>query len=470
MLLEINRKLFHLSLRLSRCFPAIRCSKFRHRRLCLTICPLVLVLSVLLAPAHATTVYIDPDNVNDLNENGSISHPFDSWQDVTFAAGNSYLQKCGTVYNDSLWLLNPPSGTADKPIIIGKYGTGAKPVIKGNGLYAVTLRNCSYWTIQDLKIEGGKGGPQVLVYAKKADMHDLKFLRLEIDAAGDNKIGYRCGIRMTRERTVYHIDKVEVSDCLIYNAGGTSNGNDDGINLWAVRSRALIQNNIIINSGGDGVDIAGGAHHIVKNNLIIGTRRYHGIKAHAQQYGLKDVTVCYNRVYDVKDNGLALINADGAKVFNNTFQSKYISWAGGMFLGNIDNRKTYTKNVKIYNNIFIGGENGHGALEVNNIPSFYKVVELGNNCYWQKESDIIKFVNCDGLTDVTSSNFSNWGTAHNSLNENPMIDGNELTPDFSLQSSSPCIDEGTSILYGGLWDIIYNPVIDSSRDIGAYEY
>lgn len=67
---------------------------------------------------NATTVYIDPRNNNDNMQNGSMSHPYDSWNDVTWKDGNTYLQKRGT------------NAICDKIIIgadnitIGAYGSG----------------------------------------------------------------------------------------------------------------------------------------------------------------------------------------------------------------------------------------------------------------------------------------------------------------------------------------------------------
>jgi hypothetical protein len=68
--------------------------------------------------------YIDPSNINDLSEDGSITHPFDSWSDVNWESGNSYLQKSGTIAYEKKINLGANN------ITIGAYGEGDLPVIR----------------------------------------------------------------------------------------------------------------------------------------------------------------------------------------------------------------------------------------------------------------------------------------------------------------------------------------------------
>jgi hypothetical protein len=91
--------------------------------------------------------YINPDNVNDPLEDGSIEHPFDSWNDAVWKEGYTYLQKKGTIsYSDKIKL------SADK-ITLGDYDVGEKPliisnsqdfVIRGFERKNITVRNLSF--------------------------------------------------------------------------------------------------------------------------------------------------------------------------------------------------------------------------------------------------------------------------------------------------------------------------------------
>jgi hypothetical protein len=69
-------------------------------------------------------VYIDPENINDPLENGSYTHPFDSWNDITWEMNYAYLQKSNTVCE--IEMLNILANN----ISIGSYGNGNKPVIR----------------------------------------------------------------------------------------------------------------------------------------------------------------------------------------------------------------------------------------------------------------------------------------------------------------------------------------------------
>jgi hypothetical protein len=74
-------------------------------------------------PEETTVTYINPENMNDLKEDGSIEHPFDSWSDVKWVDGHTYLQKRGTVANSikiNIYASN---------VTLGAYGGGERPVI-----------------------------------------------------------------------------------------------------------------------------------------------------------------------------------------------------------------------------------------------------------------------------------------------------------------------------------------------------
>lgn len=72
------------------------------------------------------TVYIDPDNLQDLSQNGTIEHPYNSWSKVTWKAGKSYLQKKGTISVESKITITASD------VSIGSYGQGEQPIIKSN--------------------------------------------------------------------------------------------------------------------------------------------------------------------------------------------------------------------------------------------------------------------------------------------------------------------------------------------------
>jgi hypothetical protein len=72
--------------------------------------------------AANNVVYIDP-SLADPNEDGTIKHPYNSWSDVAWNDGNTYLQKTGTTATVSDIVIG-----ANK-VTLGSYGEGKPPVI-----------------------------------------------------------------------------------------------------------------------------------------------------------------------------------------------------------------------------------------------------------------------------------------------------------------------------------------------------
>ena len=70
------------------------------------------------------TIYINPDNSADANQDGSINHPFDTWDDVEWNKKTRILLKKGTIIKvDKVLVLSDD-------IYIGSYGQGSnKPII-----------------------------------------------------------------------------------------------------------------------------------------------------------------------------------------------------------------------------------------------------------------------------------------------------------------------------------------------------
>lgn len=110
------------------------------------------------AATVATSYYVDCSAAT--NGTGTQSSPWNALASVnakTFTAGEQILLKRGTTCTGQL--APKGSGSATAPIVIDAYGSGAKPVVAGNGISgsnkagaAVRLLNQSYWIIQNLKV------------------------------------------------------------------------------------------------------------------------------------------------------------------------------------------------------------------------------------------------------------------------------------------------------------------------------
>jgi len=328
--------------------------------------------------------YIDPENFNDRYQNGSIDHPFDSWIKITnndlWSKGTVFLQKCGTVYRKSLFLIGLANGFPDNPIIIGAYGKGVRPKIIANGLYAISIRDCKNWIIRDFDLSGATS--QVLqIYAQNDDVENVKILNCHINGSTlEKKSGKHCVQARNKNgiNDLYHINNIEIAYNLIENAGDT-NLNSDGIYLGAVKSNAYIHHNIIQNNSGNGIDIAGGSNHIAEFNKLINNA---GSKAHGQQYPLISVVIRNNLIVQHKSIyynsfGLSLQDSFNGKLYNNTVYLNNLG-TGAFILCSFINPKAFTGNI-IINNIFYGSSKGRAAVRI--LPELVDRFEKYNNIF-----------------------------------------------------------------------------------------
>ena len=97
---------------------------------------LALVALFFASPALSATYYVDCAASND---KGAGTSPETAWQTIdkvnrsSFKPGDSILLKRGCTWREQL--ANPSSGTIDRPITYGAYGSGPKPSIRGSDLY-----------------------------------------------------------------------------------------------------------------------------------------------------------------------------------------------------------------------------------------------------------------------------------------------------------------------------------------------
>lgn len=112
----------------------------------------LLILSTLLFLSflsRASIIYIDPSA--SVNGNGTMESPYNTWNSVsTWNAGNSYLQKSGTVWNKTIEIKG--SGYSGSYINIGAYGEGDRPRIETNNEPGIKISSRSYIKISDFHI------------------------------------------------------------------------------------------------------------------------------------------------------------------------------------------------------------------------------------------------------------------------------------------------------------------------------
>lgn len=101
--------------------------------------------------ANTKVMYIDPENTGDPDQDGSMEHPFDSWNDVPWSDGYTYLQKSGTTSDVSNIVIGASNVKMDS------YGEGAVPVIKSTTTnYLISGFEKSNIFIQNLDLRASK--------------------------------------------------------------------------------------------------------------------------------------------------------------------------------------------------------------------------------------------------------------------------------------------------------------------------
>ncbi len=97
---------------------------------------------------QSTIVYIDPGNVDDELANGSIYHPYGSWEKVSWKNGFTYMQRRGTTAKINKIIIG-----ANK-VTLGAYGEGELPVISSEAnTYLISGFEKSGIKIQNLNLQ-----------------------------------------------------------------------------------------------------------------------------------------------------------------------------------------------------------------------------------------------------------------------------------------------------------------------------
>lgn len=109
-------------------------------------------------------LYFDPTAADDTGD-GSLGRPYKNLTAARLVAGRRHLIKAGTTITTGAgdpWLSIPATGTAQQPIILGRYGPKnlADPIIDGSAATKVIrgAAGSKYWRVRDIEIIGGKSG------------------------------------------------------------------------------------------------------------------------------------------------------------------------------------------------------------------------------------------------------------------------------------------------------------------------
>ncbi len=199
--------------------------------------------SAVTGKAIAATYYINPSYTGTYL--GTRSNPYNSWTQVTLAAGNTYVQLAGTSTTDVI--IDNVSATSSQKIFFGVYGSGAAPVIG-----AIDFENASWAQISGFTITGTAASVPVEI-EDSSEHITVTENTINAPAAGGILVANGSG----------------AANIISYNSV-TSAGNV-GISIFptsaTASSRTQVSNNVVSLSGCDGILIASN-YTSVTSNLV----------------------------------------------------------------------------------------------------------------------------------------------------------------------------------------------------------
>ena len=269
-------------------------------------------------------------------------------------------------------------------------------------------------------------------------------------ANGDDGISCAARIEITHNRFINNGDAIDYeSGGGICRANTFENNRDDAVDLDGA-SEAIIEDNVIRNSGDDGIEIRLHKYNGKMLNIVI--RRNQILGSGEDGIQIIDYPDRSNRIIRIEQNVIADTKkaAIGCMANGNTAENYEAA--------DIPERIEVINNTLVNNHYGISG--GNSLLALNNVIVGTKKIALkqvdGNsvlafNLLWNNEIDN------EGSNIVMKSTIS----------KDP-----KLASDYRLQINSPCIDAGTSLYKQGdsiLLEIPRTSYRGNAPDLGAFE-
>jgi hypothetical protein len=459
--------------------------------------------------AGDTVYYIDSQNGNDSSSGknqDSAWKSLDKYQSIKFGPHKALLLKCGGRYRGNINING--SGTAENPIIITSYGSGAAPSIESadSSASCIDIDDQEYITLRALRLTKG----DFCVHIRGGTKYGtLSLSGIEADAPSgpggiiiserENVLIENCRIHgsavgsgiiissQTMSWQMLPCKQITIEKCAIfgnYGCGIYANGHGISINhnfiynngqpqtprqhnLYLIGDSAVVKHNIIEGCpGGDGFRFEGGSLRLKYN--FFNANKNHAISLYNDlPLTFKDNEIAYNII--VGTDSLPYVNYginisrdsgqgafDGVKIFNNSIAGRTSSYGGiGLFS---------CRNVEIFNNC-ITMLNKTIWIEIDGAPG----LKSDYNCLYSTRSDKRHLYDPHLGVSIALSAWKELGYDSHSIESEPQFIS--ATPDsatdFALKKTSPCINMGISL--GENVDFFDTP-ISAEPDIGACEY
>ncbi|MCB0804507.1 MAG: PKD domain-containing protein [Bacteroidales bacterium] len=236
---------------------------------------LLLVAANAVSGQNFDTVYVDPGYTG--SENGTLSHPYNSWDDFNIENHTVYLQKRGTTTLGGIAI------SGRNHVKLGAYGSGDNPVltnVPGTEANIIGISRCDYIEIADLTLIGDypvspTAGVQVYGHWSSGTTNNITIKNCDISHCYN-------GVRILPGVT--DVETVTVTDCVIHHI------EEDGVFAKDVDNFSCINTHIYhVNldyfyqcsepscAAGDGIHLTGDCDNFLIENCVI-DRRFTGFK------------------------------------------------------------------------------------------------------------------------------------------------------------------------------------------------
>jgi hypothetical protein len=275
----------------------------------------LLIPRTVLAKPSPTTYYVDAVAGDDTKSGTS---PGAAWKTLykvnstTFQPGDSILLKSGCAWDGQLWPKG--SGASGRPIRLGRYGQGAKPLIRGMGAVedAVLLKNEEYWVLEDLEVTNS--GPAKaqrrgvhLAAEDFGDVHGLVVRRLTIhDVTGIDSSKQNGGLTYTSigDKKPSRFVDLQIEDNIVYHTdrNGISGWSDRWErSKWYPSLGVAVRGNQLRDIGGDGMMIVATDGALIEHNVVAdANQRSEGYNIAIWTWSADNSVIQFNEAYGTK--------------------------------------------------------------------------------------------------------------------------------------------------------------------------
>jgi parallel beta-helix repeat protein len=427
---------------------------------------IMISLCLLLETGFAATYYVK----NTGNDNASGLDDNTAWRTVTnvnrfnFSEGDVVLFKRGDTFSDARLKIQNV-----KNFMIADYGEGEKPLFDGNKIRPIFISDSKNVTVKNVDISG-----QEWLTTKS---YNLVFSRVEdlvIDGVYGNGHTMKNG-GVSKGKTAIWLNAcsgvIEIKNCELFNWGPydlqkpdtegfmgiflseMENGeykihdnkiysiSSDAIHISKTKANGLIYDNILYNSGEDGIDVTGSENVDIYENKFYRTPEFLGEDWQGSEelpayinlrdypwYSIsKNITIRSNNFMDGDCVAIKLGNTEDTNIFENIFSNV----KSALYIQDL------VKNTKFHHNVIENprsrpNEKGvdTGGIYENNS---YTGTQIYNNTIYNGKGDCKHLIalECSNKTSISNnivyqnnSSEDAFGLYHNPCGTNPVIRDN----------------------------------------------